>query len=286
MSAQLSTLADYLDDLRDLVHDPLDQYWTVAQKTAYINAACDQRDLDTGQNRVLYPFTLTIGQDIYNFQDLTTQNPQPPIGPTVVPVTSLSIVIPLSPAQTVGYDVRVTANWTTTTVVSAKVTASFTVTFGTAAPAGAILYWQLVGGSLRPNAAQVFDVVGINLLYSGVRVVMGQESFTELNTSVRQYVPSLRWAPVRWARYGPSQIIFGPSPSIAYQTEWDCSTIGPSLVNLTDSDLMPLPYNRCIKYYAASLGKKNERQYDEADRFLADYQRNLLTATNSRARSV
>jgi hypothetical protein len=286
VSGALSTLQDYLDQLRDLLHDPSDQYWSVPEKIGYVNAALEQRDLDTGQNRHLYPFTLTIGQDIYSFQDLAAQNPDPPIGPTAVPFNASSIVIPLSPAQTVGYQVRLSASWSTTTTVSAAVAGSFTVTFGTPAPAGAILNWQLAGGRLLPNATEVFDVIGINLIYSSSRLVMGQFSFTELNTSVRQYSPPLQWAPVRWARYGPSYIIFGPAPSMAYVTEWDCSTIGPALVNLTDSDLMPVPYTKAVKYYAAHLAKYNERQYDEADRFLAAYQRNLLGATNSRAGSV
>lgn len=286
MSGALSTLQDYVDGTRDVLHDPIDQYWPLANKLGYINAALEQRDVDSGQNRHLYRFTCTIGQDVYSFQDLAAQNPDPPIGPTAVPVGASSIVIPLSPTQTVGYQVRLTANWTTTTTVSAAIAGSFTVTFGTAAPSGALLYWQLAGGTLLPNASEVFDVIGINLIYGATRVVMGQFSFTELNTTVRQYVPSLQWAPVRWARYGPSQIVFGPAPSIAYVTEWDCSTIGPALVNLTDSDLMPVPYTKCIKYYAAYLAKLNERQYEEAAGFKQLYAENLMAASNSRAGMV
>jgi hypothetical protein len=286
VSGALSTLADYLDDVRRVLHDPNDQYWSVADKTVYINSALEQRDLDTGQNRHLYRFTMTPGQDIYAFQDLAAQNPDPPIGPTTVPFNAASLVVPLSPVQAVGYQVRVTPNWTTTAVVSAAVAASFTVTFGTPAPAGAILYWQLAGGTLLPNATEVFDVIGVNLIYGATRVVMGQYSFTELNTTVRQYVPSISWAPVRWCRYGPNQLVFAPAPAIAYVTEWDCSTIGPALVNLTDSDLLPVPYTKAVKYYAAHLAKINERRPDEAAQFLAQYQQNLLGASNSRAGSV
>lgn len=66
------TLSDYLTELRDLLHDASDQYWSEAFKIRKINRAIQQRDLDTGGIRRLGTFTLTTNQTTYTFTDLST----------------------------------------------------------------------------------------------------------------------------------------------------------------------------------------------------------------------
>lgn len=61
------TLADYLDELRDLLHDPNDRFWSPTQKANYINRARKRRDLDTAIQRSTISFTLTAGTDTYTF---------------------------------------------------------------------------------------------------------------------------------------------------------------------------------------------------------------------------
>src|SRR6266404_9506722 len=65
------SLGDYLATLRRLLHDPGDAIWSLADKTAYVNEAIQQRDLDTGGRRTLGTFTLTVGVDTYSFTDLS-----------------------------------------------------------------------------------------------------------------------------------------------------------------------------------------------------------------------
>lgn len=66
------TLSDYLASLRRLLHDPQDLYWSLADKTAYINEAVQQRDLDTGGRRKIGTFTLVVGTSTYSFTTLST----------------------------------------------------------------------------------------------------------------------------------------------------------------------------------------------------------------------
>lgn len=188
-AAGAASLAQFLDDLRDLLHDPNDVYWSATQKTKYINQGLVKRDRETGQNRVLISFVTTIGVDTYTFTDLGNEN--------------------------------------------------------------------------------VFDMVGLNLLYQNWRYVMGATSFSELNASIRSYSPPFQWAPVAWARYGPAQFVVAPAPAIAYTLEVDCSQVSPrdSLVNLTDRDPLPAPFDAPVKYWAARMAKYNERAYDEAREF-------------------
>lgn len=286
MIGPFKQLSDYVEELRRLLHDPNDQYWPVADKIGYINEGIQRRDLDTGQNRVLFPFTLTVGQDIYAFSDLETQNPQPPKGPTAITAGALSQSITVSPAQTAGYNILATSSWGATVTTSLPVAGSFLATFSSAAPTGALLYWQIYGTNVKPNAARVFDTVALILNYNNVRYVLSQLALSVLNQTVRIYVTPYRWVPLAYARYGPQEIIFGPAPSVAYTMEWDCSTTSPPLAYLPDADLLPYPYTIGAAYYAAYLAKLNERQYDEASGFQDLYLNQIRAAVDARAGQV
>src|SRR5437773_767522 len=62
-----TSLADYLAELRDLLHDPNDRFWSATQKANYINRALRRRDIDTAANRSTVSFTLTSGTGTYTF---------------------------------------------------------------------------------------------------------------------------------------------------------------------------------------------------------------------------
>ncbi len=188
-----SSLAQYLDCLRDLLHDPADLYWTAAQKTDYINQGLQKRDRETGQNRTLITFVTTIGTDTYNFTNLGNTN--------------------------------------------------------------------------------VFDLIGMYLIYGNLRIRMGAESMTGLNEKLRWYSPAFTSAPVGFARYGPQQFVVAPAPAIAYTLELDCAQITPKgfLISLTDTDPLPAPFDAPVCYWAARMAKYNERAMDEAREFEDDF---------------
>jgi hypothetical protein len=196
-------LADYLDELRDLLHDPNDRMWSPTQKANYINRARRQRDEDTAIQRSTITYTLTAGTGTYTF------------------------------AQ--------------------------------------------VGNS------SIIDVISIVLIFGQTRIVLDNVNLTTLNQRYRTSTTFNGWT-AAWARQGHSTVIFGPTPSTGFVTEWDCVVYGASLINLTDPDEVPYPYTKPVAFYAAYLAKINERQHmDEAQDFLADYTRLVGEAVNSRA---
>src|SRR5262249_20342916 len=69
-SGEFTTLQQYLDELRRLLHDETDLYWSQGFKTQMINRALKRRDVDTMANRQIIPFVLTVGKDTYTFSDL------------------------------------------------------------------------------------------------------------------------------------------------------------------------------------------------------------------------
>lgn len=196
------SLADYLDELRDLLHDPSDRIWSALQKANYINRAMRQRDLDTGVNRQTFTFTLTAGTGTYTFS-------------------------------------------------------------------------QVGSGS-------IFDVFSIVLIFGQTRAVLDNPSLTDLNIYYRPSRTQNGWT-AGWAKQGPSTVIFGPTPSTAFVTEWDCAVYASPLILTADTDPLPYPYTKPVPFYAAHLAKINERNHaDEAMEFLADYDRELGVATSAR----
>ena len=127
----------------------------------------------------------------------------------------------------------------------------------------------------------VFDVVGIALIYSGTRIVLDQRSYTELTAGRRPFT-TYRGLPEAFCRYGPASVIFAPSPSIAYSTEWDCCVFSPPMIAASDTDPLPYPWTQPIPYYAAYLAKLNEGQGDEAAEFFRQYREQIDTAMNAR----
>lgn len=133
------------------------------------------------------------------------------------------------------------------------------------------------------SSANIFDIVGINLLYNGYRITLETYSYTEMNSDpgYRAYVNTTD-RPAAWCRYGDQSIILGPSPGSAYQIEIDALTysVPALLAAMTDADTLQFPYTYPVHLYACYLAKQNERQYDEADWFKARYDE-AVTKINS-----
>ena len=66
----MATVNDHVDELKRIVHDPDQQYWSDSFMVNAVNRAIKQRDQSTGGNRTLLPFTLTAGDGTYSFSDV------------------------------------------------------------------------------------------------------------------------------------------------------------------------------------------------------------------------
>jgi hypothetical protein len=120
--------------------------------------------------------------------------------------------------------------------------------------------------SLTTVNANAFDVVGIVLIYSNIRVDLENPSYRDLAATYLSVV-NYNDVPRGYAKYGPSNIIIGPPPNSAYSTEWDTLQTGPDLVNTTDVDPIPAPWTEPVPFMAASYGKMELGEQDDAKRF-------------------
>lgn len=123
--------------------------------------------------------------------------------------------------------------------------------------------------------ANIFDIVGITLLYNGFRILLETLSYSEMVSvpGYRAYVTTFD-RPAAWCRYGDQTILVSPAPSTAYQIEIDALVYSvPTLLSQgSDADALVFPYTYPVPFYAAYLCKQNERQYDEAQFFKELYQ--------------
>ena len=132
---------------------------------------------------------------------------------------------------------------------------------------------------------RAFDVNSITLIWGTERIVLGQRPFTELQTRYRTWT-NLQSTPVAWAKLNPTTVILAPNPSQAFSTSWDVSLYSTPLALTTDTDPLPYPYTECVPYWAARLAKIDERQYDEAAAFEADFNRFVTDAINAKTGMV
>lgn len=194
------TLSDYLGSMRRLLHDPNDVFWSLADKTLYINESLQQRDIDTGGQRFIGTFTLVVGTTTYSFTTLSTAFTNP--------------------------------------------------------------------------TGNIFDIVGITLLYNGYRILLDERPYSELiaPTGYLAYQNTTNYVQA-WARYGSQSIIIAPSPSVAWSIEIDATIYSTptQLAALTDADAVQFPYTYPVPLYACYLAKQNERQFDEAGFFKDRY---------------
>lgn len=116
---------------------------------------------------------------------------------------------------------------------------------------------------------RVFDVVGITVLFNGLRIVLEQVSYTRLVTLYRAW-NTYRDVPIAFARYGAASVRIGPLPSSDYDTEWDCCVVSADLA-ATDEDPLPYPYTEPVPYWAAYLCKINGQKWEEAEAFKAQF---------------
>ena len=195
-------LSDYLQSLRDILHEQNDNFASQAAKIRWINSGLLMRDIITKYNRVLKSVAVTIGVDNYTFTTL--------------------------------------------------------------------------------GDANIFDVIGVYVLYGNLRLLLEPFSFSMLNVKVRQYQPLFQSCPAGWARYGANTIYIAPAPSQAFTMEFDCAKYSTPLALLTDADTLPYPYTEPVPYYAAYLFKLNERQNDEAQDFLDSFWMACAVATGER----
>jgi hypothetical protein len=123
------------------------------------------------------------------------------------------------------------------------------------------------------------DLLGVNVLTQGgvaggigFRYPLARRAYSWFSPYV-----SGSWTsyPAWYQLYGPGTVVLGPIPAFAYVAEWDCIGIYPDLMDVTEVEPMPDPWNDPLPYMAASIAKSNAQRFDEATQFKQQYKTRL-----------
>lgn len=269
----MTTLQDYLNAARRLLHDANGRYWSDADLTISINDARRRVVADTTCYRQLQTVYLSPSLERYQRGGVS--------GALVTAAgsgyTSAStITFSASPTGDTATGALLLSGDTvagvTITSTGSGYTTAPTVTFG-GPGSGAALTPSIINPS-------TLDVMSITVIWGQTRVVLQRMSWTEFQASMRAWV-GYQQRPGICASYGQDQWFIGPIPDQFYVSEWDTVLVPADLALASGTCVIAYPYTDAVPFYAAHLSKLNEQSYDEADRYLQLYTRKLQQAIRS-----
>ncbi len=145
--------------------------------------------------------------------------------------------------------------------------------------AGTELYnVQAMAGLATPVVTNsVVDVLGISVYWGNERYKMNYASFTELDARARAW-QMYQDRPVLFTRMGGLSVYVAPIPDQNYITDWDMAILPIPMVNLTDAEVIPPPFQDPVQYWAAFRAKFKEQALGECKIFKDEYARQGLMA--------
>ena len=266
----LQTLAKYIKATRRLLADSTAQVYRDTDLIDYINEARLRTVIDTGCTRLLQSAFLQGNQETYRFGSVTG------IGNIVGGSGFTNGTYNLAFTSTTGTGAAGTYTCSGGAVTSATITAGgtgyqdATVTF----PSGGGIGASATVGFINDNTV---DVLNVTLLYGIQRIPLNFMAFTRMNAYLRSVNVQSNW-PTVFSIYGQDTLYLQPQATQTYQYELDTVPLLDDLVNNTDTDVIRAPYTLGIPLYAAYLAKYMNRQFQEADVYLADYEKRMQVA--------
>lgn len=266
----------YVTQVQRLLHDSNAQFWSVSELTDYINEARIRLVRDTGCYRRLQTLYLSTGVEVYPFGGVTGFN----ITAAGTGYTSAPTVTVASSGVTGGVTATATA-----TVTSGAITAITITNPGTlyaSAPAVTITGGGGSGGAATAyfiNSSTI-DCVNFTVYWGNSRQVLAYRDWSTFNAYARAYVNYLG-IPSVFSVYSYTSCYIAKIPDQAYQADFDSVQQPPALVTDSTLEVVPIVMQDPIQYFAAHLAKIKAQRWDEADKFYARYNVEVMKAINS-----
>jgi hypothetical protein len=277
----MTTLQDYLTQVSDdILHDPNNRVWSVAQLTRYINEARKQLAMDTGCLRTLNTAYVSQGLEVYGFGQVT--------GVGITNGGSGYVSAP-GVAFVGGGGTGVAA---TATVSGGAVNGLVFTSFGSGYTAAPAVVFSGGGGTGAAATAGIlsaltYDVMGVSLVWGAERYSLLWQPFTRFTAWMRQWLAqNYQTRPVMFSTYGASMVYVAPTPDQTYQVEFDVVVLPFPLVNLGDVDTISESFNDPVKFYAGCLAKLNKQSYGEAEMLRSAYKARMNETCNAWQRRI
>ena len=273
----MSALNGYVTQVQRLLHDAAAQFYSVAELTDYINSARIRTVRDTGCYRVLQNVWLSTGVETYQFGGVTGfQITNYGSGYTSAPAVAVA-----APSDPNG--IRATA---VATITAAGLLADIRIvnpgTLYTSTPAVTITGGGGASGAATATFihAQTIDAVNLSIYWGNSRRVLGYRDWSTFNTLARGYVQYLG-LPSLFSVYNYTTVYVATIPDQTYQSDLDTVMQPPTLVDNSTLEVIPIVMQDPVQYFAAHLAKIKAQRWDEADKFYARYNIEVIKAINS-----
>lgn len=260
----MTTLQDYINSVRAIVHDTNSGDFTNATLTNFVNQARVRVAMDTHCARGF--LSVTGGSALNTVAQQENYSYSGTIGGVTVTGGGTGYTSP-----TIGFTGGGgTGAAATATVTSGVITAINMTNWGTGY--GSAPTVVITGSNTTPASAtatalvNILDILSITVLWGSQRIVHGYLPFTAFQTFCRQYTNQFDVPSIFTLHQGVLQAFLFQIPDQAYTMEWDTITLPSSLVNLTDSDTQVIaPWNDAVQFFAAHLAIASLQNYSQAD---------------------
>jgi len=277
----VTTLNLYETQVADLLHDPNQQIWSIAQLDRYINEARRQVVMDTGCLRTLQSTYLTAGQEVYTFGQVSGAVITTPGSGYTNPSVSFTgggggSGVAASLTQSGGAVNAINF----TSFGSGYTTAPTAVITDTGAGANAVINTGVVN-------VNTYDILGVNVIWGSERYALLWQPFTSFSARLRLWLSTAyQRQPVMWSVYGNTQFYVGPPPDQSYAIEIDSVILPTALADYVTNDPIPVVMQDPIKFYSAYLAKLNMQAFGEAEMLLQTYSRRVRECSAAYTRRV
>lgn len=270
----MSDWDDYITDLRRLLHDSTDRFWTVQEKTDYINRGRSRVVRDTGCNRILTTGYLSPGVEVFNFGGVTG------VG-AIVAGTGYSNSFAVTFTGGGGTGAAGTATASGGKITSVAITAQGTGYTSTPTPVFTAGGGSGGSGTAGFLPAATFDVVNTTIYWGSLRRPLGYRVWTLFNAAFRS-VQNFTGPPAVFSVYNNTSVYVAPIPDQTYQVDFDCvQTVVDFAINDTAADPIPFPFHNPVSFYGAYLAQIKAQKFEVANYFKDQYNNQVKAAINS-----
>lgn len=135
--------------------------------------------------------------------------------------------------------------------------------------------------SLQSGMSQILAVRGVSYIWGTARFTAGMMGFQRYNAQYRSYGSAFTGTPSIVAQFGQGvngTVYTYPVPDQRYQAEWDCIILPSGLINDTSPEVIPVPWQFCVPYFAAFLTLDGAGRYDDGKKMLDRYEKFMKEA--------
>lgn len=289
----MATLSDYIQGVRDKLHDPNSNFYSNALLTRCVNKARKQVAKVGSCVRLLPPstgyvvsITVTAGGTGYTTATATISAPDgsgnivnatASVSLSAGAVSAVAVVIPGAGYAAVP-TVTISGNGHGATAMAilsphlVTVANQETYSWVTA---------QAIIDAIYPGAGEILGVMGVSVSQGAIKPSLQYVAWSTMQAYMRSVPNGYRNWPLVWSQYAQgaagSMYLF-PIPAQVSQMDWDCFCSVLDLGVSQTIDLIPEPWTDSVEYWATSLAYLNAQRPDDARMMQAEYTRTMLEA--------